>query len=60
MSEQLLKEIKIRPATLEDAAAICHVHLTSVRVLCARDYTPKEIEAWIGDRSLENYRYTMQ
>jgi hypothetical protein len=54
MSEQLLKEIKIRPATLEDAVAIYHVHLTSVRVLCARDYKPKEIEAWIGDRSLEN------
>ncbi|RUR78275.1 hypothetical protein ACF3DV_03955 [Chlorogloeopsis fritschii PCC 9212] len=45
MSEQLLKEIKIRPATLEDAAAICHVLVISVRELCARNYTPKEIEA---------------
>jgi putative acetyltransferase len=36
---------RVRP---EDAAAICHIHMTSVRQLCARDYTPEHIEAWVG------------
>lgn len=39
----------------DDAAGICRVHRGSLTVLCAGHYTPKEIEAWIGDRKTEDY-----
>ncbi len=52
--------IAIREATLNDADAICRVHIASVRVLCALDYTPAQIEAWVGRNVPENYRKAMQ
>ncbi len=36
----------IRRARVEDAAGICAAHLASIRGVCARDYTPEQIEAW--------------
>lgn len=39
----------MRTAKPEDAEAICHIHVTSVRELCASDYTLEQIEAWVGN-----------
>ena len=36
----------IRRATVDDAEAICDLHVRSIRGLCAADYTPPQIEAW--------------
>lgn len=38
----------IRRARHEDAEGIIHAHVTSIRHLCAKDYTPEQIEAWAG------------
>jgi putative acetyltransferase len=45
----------IRPAVASDASGICRVHQRAVRVLCRADYTPAQIEAWIGPRRAEDY-----
>ena len=37
----------IRPATAADADAIIQVHAESVRILCAADYPPWQIDAWM-------------
>ena len=42
------REYTVRPATAADADAILRVHHDSVRILCAADYTPQQIAAWIG------------
>lgn len=55
MSEKR-REISVRKAQPEDAEAICDVHIASVRTLCAKDYTPEQIEAWVGKRFPEKYR----
>lgn len=47
--------LTIRAARPEDAEAICRVHVTSIRVLCARDYTPAQIEAWAGPKCAADY-----
>lgn len=39
---------QIRRATHEDAEAIIHVHVNSIRTLCANDYTVEQVEAWTG------------
>lgn len=49
----------IRPATAADAEAICDLHIRSIRVLCAPDYTPEQIEAWAGRKRPELYRQAM-
>jgi len=38
----------LRPATPADAAAILQLHAESVHLLCAADYTPEQIHAWVG------------
>lgn len=38
----------IRRAKYEDADGIIHAHVNSIRHLCAKDYTPEQIEAWAG------------
>ena len=56
MSSELLQEdLIIRPARPEDAEAICQVHVRSIRVLCAQDYTPDQIEAWAGPKRAADY-----
>jgi putative acetyltransferase len=45
----------IRRATLEDAVAITPVHVASIRTLCAKDYTPQQIDAWAGWKSPDEY-----
>ncbi|AFZ31129.1 GCN5-related N-acetyltransferase [Gloeocapsa sp. PCC 7428] len=59
MNETSQQNIKVRKAKLEDAEAICHVHRVSVRTLCIKDYTPEQIEAWVGSSEPENFRKAM-
>lgn len=40
--------IKIRRAQHSDAEAIIDSHVRSIREICAKDYTPEQIEAWSG------------
>jgi putative acetyltransferase len=49
----------IRRATVDDAVAICDLHVRSIRVLCAGDYTPAQIEAWAGRKRPELYTRAM-
>lgn len=53
--ELIQKELIIRPARPEDAEAICRLHVTSIRVLCAADYPPDQIEAWAGPKRAADY-----
>ena len=45
----------VRPAVLDDAAAIHAVHVAAVRGRCGGHYTPDQIEAWIGHRHPPQY-----
>lgn len=54
-SEPLQPRLTIRSARPEDAEAICRMHVASIRVLCARDYTPDQIEAWAGPKKAADY-----
>ncbi|OKH28051.1 GNAT family N-acetyltransferase [Chroogloeocystis siderophila] len=56
MNKNSPRDITVRKARQEDAEAICHVHCVSVRTLCANNYTPEQIEAWIGSSEPENFR----
>lgn len=38
----------IRRAIHSDAEGIIHVHVKSIREVCAKDYTEEQIEAWAG------------
>lgn len=38
----------IRRARHQDAEGIIHAHVSSIREICAKDYTPEQIEAWAG------------
>ena len=49
----------IRRATLDDADAICELHVRSIRELCAVDYTPAQVEAWAGRKRPALYREAM-
>ena len=45
----------IRLASVADAEGICAAHQASVRGLCAADYSPTEIEAWVGRLRPDGY-----
>lgn len=50
----------IRRAKHEDAVGIIHAHVTSIRHLCAKDYTPEQIEAWAGRKfRADSWRQTI-
>jgi putative acetyltransferase len=51
--------VLVRRATPADAEAITPVHVVSIRTLCAKDYTPQQIDAWAGWKSPEKYRAAM-
>jgi len=55
-----LQEISVRKANPEDAEAICHVHVASVRTLYVNDYTPDQIEAWVGKLTPEGHRNAIE
>ena len=46
----------IRQATVEDAAAIMVLHERSVRGLCSADYTPEQLDLWLGSITLEKHQ----
>lgn len=47
--------VRIRKALVSDTEAICGVHKSSIRALCAGAYSPEQIEAWIGPRVPKDY-----
>jgi len=49
----------IRRAAPADAEQITPVHVTSIRTLCAKDYTQEQIDAWAGWKSPDKYRAAM-
>lgn len=53
-------QILARRAKPEDAEQICQVHIVSVRELCKSDYTPEQIEAWIGMLKPEGHRQAIE
>jgi putative acetyltransferase len=50
-----MASVRIRNALVSDTEAICRVHKSSIRALCAGVYSPEEIEAWIGPRVPKDY-----
>jgi putative acetyltransferase len=55
MSERSASPITLRPATAADAAAVCALHIASIRELCGPDYTREEIESWVMGKTPEMY-----
>lgn len=60
MNSEQLQEISVRQAQLKDVEQICLVHIASVRVLCANDYTPNQIEAWVGKLTPKRHLEAME
>lgn len=50
----------IRIATAADAAATAHVHMRSIRELCAGHYSSEQIEDWAAVVSLESHLTLIQ
>ncbi|MDV2996173.1 MAG: putative N-acetyltransferase YafP [Chroococcidiopsis sp. SAG 2025] len=53
-------QISVRRAKTEDAEQICQVHIASVRELCKSNYTPEQIEAWVGKLKPEGHRQAIE
>ncbi len=47
--------VSVRPATDEDRASICNVHVRAIRETCSRSYSPEQVSAWAGLLSPESY-----
>lgn len=60
MDSEQLQEISVRKAQLQDVEQICRVHIASVRGLCANDYTPRQIEAWVGKLTPKRHLEAME
>jgi putative acetyltransferase len=45
----------IRRATSVDAQEIYHLHIDSIRMICAADYTPEQIKAWADPKQPQDY-----
>jgi len=45
--------MNIRKARVEEAQAIIDLHADTVRRVNSRDYTPEQIDAWLGKRKVE-------
>jgi ribosomal protein S18 acetylase RimI-like enzyme len=50
----------IRRAVGDDCEGILRAHVASIRELCARDYTPEQIEAWAGPKRADVYLKVME
>lgn len=48
-------KVKIRKAKPEDALKIRNAHVASIRGICSKDYTAKQIRVW-SNRKPESYR----
>jgi putative acetyltransferase len=51
---------RVRQATPADALKIRNVHVQSVRRLCAKEYTSRQIDAWTAGRRPAQYRRAME
>jgi len=51
-----MKNLRIRPATQDDAENIFQVHKDSVENLCNADYSADQIAMWLDGRSPQTYR----
>jgi putative acetyltransferase len=54
-----MKSCMVRRAMPDDALAICNIHRSSVRGLCAAAYGPRQIEAWLDGRVADDFRNAM-
>jgi putative acetyltransferase len=54
-----VRPICIRRARDEDAIKLRNVHVASIRTLCADEYTPEQIAAWIENIRPAGYRRAM-
>ncbi len=52
--------LQIRSATYGDADSICRVHLSSIREICSRDYSPVQIHSWSQGPRPESYQAAMK
>jgi len=52
--------VTIRPARNADRSAMFTVHVRSIRETCSRSYSPKQIDAWIGILSPDDYTSVLQ
>lgn len=50
----------IREALVDEAEPIWRLHARSVRILCQQAYSPRQIEAWISGKDIEDYRVRLQ
>jgi hypothetical protein len=51
----MTSSVTVRAARDADAQAICALHLSAVRALCAPHYAPQIIEEWLRGRVPEGY-----
>lgn len=51
-----MSRLRVRPATPEDAEALCDVNVRSIREVCGRDYTRERLDAWCANKRPESYR----
>ena len=56
LEEIMVLQISVRLARPQDAEQMHHIHVNSVRQLCAIDYTKEQIEAWVGHLNPETLR----
>jgi putative acetyltransferase len=59
MSEPKTAGLTVREASAADAEGIWHLHVRSIRELCAAGYTPQQIDAWAGPKRPEHYRQAL-
>jgi putative acetyltransferase len=50
----------IRKATIDDAQVILRLHTRSVLLLCRADYTPEQLDGWVGRNTLERYQIRLK
>ncbi len=51
----MASDVSLRFAAEAEAAAICALHIRTIREVCAKDYTAEQVEAWTGPKRPEHY-----
>jgi len=54
-----MRSLIIRRFRRGDETGICMAHVRSVREICSHDYSPQQIESWIGKRKPQDYLQTI-
>ncbi len=52
--------VTLRPATADDRAGICTVHVRAIRETCSRSYSPEQVSAWAGLLSPDSYNTVLK